>query len=813
VQPLHKVGGANGPASDWQLFIESVEDYAMFILDVNGYVQTWNRGAQKIKGYSAEEIIGKHFSTFYSSTDIEAGKPARELAEALANGRVEDEGFRLRKDGSRFWANVVLTTLRDERGEVRGFAKVTRDLTARLQHEETLRSSEERFRLLVETVQDYAIFMLDPGGHVATWNRGAQAIKGYTAAEIVGKHFSHFYPPEDIAARKPQWELEVATEQGRVEDEGIRVRKDGTLFWASVVITALRDAHGTLVGFAKVTRDLSARRAAEEALRRSEERFRLLIDSVVDYAMYMLDASGRVTTWNQGAQQLKGYTADEVIGRHFSLFFPEADRALGKPEKELQIATTEGRFEEEALRQRKDGSQFWANVVLTPMRDETGRLLGYAKVTRDLTARAQAEHIARELVREQAARAAAQQAEQRVRAAAELAERSAKQAEEASRLKDEFLATVSHELRTPLNAIVGWSSLLGSRTADSGLLKGLEVIHRNALAQGRIIDDILDVSRIITGKLRLELAPTDLVKVVNDAIDVVRPAALARGIALELSVAGETCWLVADAERLQQVVWNLLSNAVKFGKKGGAIHVRIATINSSCALEVKDDGQGIAPEFLPFVFDRFKQADSSTTRRVAGLGLGLALVRHLVELHGGKVQASSDGLGRGTTFTIVLPVRAVARPHPASGAPGTASVAGDPAHPAPSLLKGLRVLVVDDEEDARELLFALLSANGAEVVAAASAGEGYLEFQRFQPHAVVSDIGMPQEDGYSFMQRVRALESSQGGRVPALALTAYARAQDRAAALAAGFTAHLGKPVEPDALVQAVAEIVGIARA
>jgi PAS domain S-box-containing protein len=811
VQPLSKEHDTNHDGSstnEWKLFIDSIEDYGMFMLDLEGRVRTWNRGAQKMNGYAPAEIIGRHFSTFYPAADIAAGKPARELAEAIEHGRVEDEGFRLRKDGTRFWANVIITTLRDDRGQPRGFAKVTRDLTARLRHEEDLRRSDERFRLLVDSVRDYAIFMLDPSGRVATWNLGAQAIKGYRAEEIIGKHFSTFYPPHDLAAGKPEWELEVAIEQGRVEDEGWRVRKDGSLFWASVVITALRDARGELFGFAKVTRDLSARRAWEEALRRSEERFRLLIDSVVDYAMYMLDPTGKVTTWNHGAEKLKGYSAREVIGRNFAMFFPEQDRLAGKPEKELKVAVEQGRFEEEGYRARKDGSLFWANVVLTPMRDSSGQLLGFAKVTRDLTARAEAERIARELVREQAARAAAQEAEAQVRAAAESAARAAAQAAEAGRLKDEFLATVSHELRTPLNAIVGWSSLLTSRTSEASILKGLNVIHRNAIAQARIVDDILDVSRVIAGKLRLELALTDLLQVVKDAMEVLRPACEAREITMELSASEGEYRLMADADRLQQVVWNLLSNAVKFSKKRGSIRLRVETFDSSYALTVEDDGQGIAPEFLPFVFERFKQADSSATRRVGGLGLGLALVSHLVELHGGRVSATSRGVGHGASFRVVLPVRAIVQPRGDAVRSAAMSVPSAEGCSSGRDLQGVRVLVVDDEEDARELLSAAFSSAGGEVATAASASEGFEVFRRFRPAVIVSDIGMPTEDGYSFIQRVRELEQTEGSYVPALALTAYARNEDRVAAMTAGFTSHLGKPVEPEALLREVVSLV-----
>jgi PAS domain S-box-containing protein len=789
----------------FSLLVDSIEDYAIFMLDPDGVIISWNRGAEKIKGYTADEIIGKHFSIFYPAEDRDSDKPARELAIALRDGRVEDEGFRVRKDGTKFRTNVIITTLRDERGKLMGFAKITRDLSLPRAVEEELRRSEERFRLLVESVQDYAIFMLDVDGRVATWNRGAEKIKGYTANDIIGKHFSTFYPPEDVASGKPAREIEDALRDGRVEDEGFRVRKDGTLFWANVVITTLRDDRGIARGFAKVTRDLTTRRAAEEELRRSEERFRLLVDAVNDYAIYMLDPTGNVSTWNAGAARLKGYRAHEIVGRNFSVFFPEEDIRAGKPQQELAVALAQGRFEEEGYRVRKDGTRFWANVVLTPVRGAQGVLLGFAKVTRDLTDRMRAEETARELASEQAARAASEAAEAQVR-------RAVQRAEEANRVKDEFLATVSHELRTPLNAILGWSSLLRGRNPEPSIAKAIDIIHRNAVAQAKIIEDILDVSRIITGKLHLDVAATDLVVIVRDAIEVVRPSAIAKHLALEFTPPEQECLLVADPERLQQVAWNLLSNAVKFTDNGGRVTVAIRLDDAKIALSVSDTGRGIDPAFLPFVFDRFQQADSSSTRRVGGLGLGLAIVRHLVELHGGQVEAKSEGLGKGTTMTVILPIRAgqadVAEAQTTAAAPAKPDQLG-----AQGELAGTRVLVVDDEPDARELLEVVLSQAGATVETAHSAADGLIQLQRFRPHVLVSDIGMPAEDGYSFMQRVKALKADSGGATPAIALTAYTRGQDRVKALAMGFTTHLAKPVKPHDLIAAVSTLAARWRA
>lgn len=628
--------------------------------------------------------------------------------------------------------------------------------------------------------------MLDPAGLVSTWNTGAERISGYAAAEIIGQHFSCFYPPDDVAAGKPERALAEAIEHGRIEEEGWRLRKDGTRFWANVVITALRTSSGELRGFGKVTRDVTERRADDEALRQSEQRFHGLVDAVTDYAVFMLDHEGRVATWNSGARKAKGYEEAEILGRHFSIFYPEAERAAGRPDRLLDEVRREGRVEDEGWRVRRDGSRFWANVVITRLLDSKGEVVGFAKVTRDLTERREADEAQRGLIVEQAARAAA--------------ERSARRAEEANRIKDEFLATVSHELRTPLNAIVGWSKMLLSRDLEPMAMRGVAVIDRNAEAQARLVDDILDASRIITGKLRIELRVFDLVQITREAIEVVRPSSMAKKIELALTSSDETCPMVGDPERIRQVAWNLLSNAVKFTEAGGRVTARVEREGSTAVLRVEDTGRGIASSFLPFVFDRFKQEESSTARRVGGLGLGLAIVRHIVELHGGSVSAESE-LGKGSTFMVRLPIRSLA--------PG--EVARDP-RPATALgmtqpLRGLRALVVDDDDDSRDLVSAVLTEAGAISWPARSAPEALALFFIERPDVVISDIGMPEQDGYDLIRRLRTLPPSEGGALPMVALTAYTRAEDRAKALAAGFSTHVGKPVNPEDLVKVIARI------
>ena len=493
-----------------------------------------------------------------------------------------------------------------------------------------------------------------------------------------------------------------------------------------------------------------------------EDQHRLLLESVVDYAIYMLDPSGRVASWNAGAQRMKGHAAMDVLGQHFSMFFTPEDIAAGRPERELAIARTEGRFEDEILRVRKDGTSFWANVVVTPLRSERGELVGFAKVTRDLTK-----------------------------------ERQARKVEIENQLKDAFLATVSHELRTPLTAILGWTKLLKKQRLDVNVSNAVDVITRNAEAQVKLVDDLLDVSRIVNGKFRVEMRETDLVSIVAEAIDVVKPTALAKGVALGLDDQDDPCLLVGDTERLRQVFWNILWNAVKFTPRGGGVHVSLHHEGPQVTVAIVDNGKGIAPEFLPYVFERFKQADESIIGGGGGLGLGLALVRHIVELHGGWATASSGGAGKGARFDVTLPIRAV----------GPAHVPEPHARSRP--LAGYRVLIVDDEADSRELISAVLAHAGADVETAGNATDAIGSLPRFRPHLVVSDIGMPVEDGYSLMRRVRALAHDEGGAVPSIALTAYRREEDKARALAAGFTAHIGKPVDPDDLVAAVQNLAG----
>ncbi|RKH34187.1 PAS domain-containing sensor histidine kinase [Corallococcus praedator] len=488
---------------------------------------------------------------------------------------------------------------------------------------------DAQLRLLIDNVRDYAILTLDLEGRVASWNAGAERIKGYRAEEILGQHFSRFYPPEDVARGKPQAELEQVAREGRFEEEGWRLRKDGSRFWANVIITALRDGQGTLQGFGKVTRDFTERKLAQERLLQSEERFRLLVENIQDYAIYMLDPEGRVSTWNAGAERIKNYRAEEVLGQYFGRFYPPEDVARDKPQRALRVAAEEGRFEEEAWRIRKDGSRFWASVVITALYDPQGTLRGFAKVTRDFTQRKQTQE-----------------------------RREVEMLRDAVLARDEFLSVASHELKTPLTPLqLKLTSLL--RAVENHpeatlpvvrLARDLDVARRQVRKLADLIEDLLDVSRISMGQLRLDRSPMDLTALAREVISRYTPQAQQAGCTVELEAPAPIPgnW---DRARMEQVLTNLITNALKYGA-GKPIRVHVRMDSRLALLTVQDEGIGIAPEHQPRVFERFVRAVSE--RNYGGLGLGLFITQQIVEAHGGIVQVRST-LGQGSAFTVLLP--------------------------------------------------------------------------------------------------------------------------------------------------------------
>jgi PAS domain S-box-containing protein len=732
------------PVDRIQLLLDAVGEYAIYMLDPEGCVASWNTGAERIKGYSAEEIHGQPFARFFPLEDRSSGLPDRLLEQARDTGRALSEGWRLRKDGSRFWAQASLHAIRGEGGELLGYAKVTRDMTEQREAQQALLDSERRFRLLVEGVVDYAMYMLDPGGIITNWNRGAERIKGYKAGEVVGRHFSIFHTPEDRQAGTPGRALETALKEGRFESEGWRLRKDGSRFWASVVVHPIYDEERRHIGFAKITRDISERKAAQEALAQSEQQFRLLVGGVVDYALYMLDPNGVVSSWNAGAQQIKGYTAEEIVGQHFSRFYTDSERAAGVPLRALNTAAETGRYEAEGWRVRKDGNLFWASVVIDAIRDGHGALIGFAKITRDITEKRNAQL---ELQRAHEKLAQAQKME----------------------ALGQLTGGVAHDFNNLLMVVSGQAQLLRKKLADDPrALRALDAIEASAKRGEDLTRHLLSFARRQrlqpmalnlserTGTLR-ELISAGLPSSINLVVD------LPRGL-----------WPVrVDPGELELALLNLAVNARDAMPAGGTLSVfgvnRVLDGGEGqpdlqgdfVALTVSDTGTGIPEDILPKVFDPF-----FTTKEVAkGTGLGLSQVYGFAQQSGGAVAVASE-LGRGAQVTLFLPRCAV-----------TSEVGKEPqAHVDDGPAQKLSVLVVEDNPEVAEVAAGLLEQLGHEVRVVGSAAAALAALNEgVAPDLVFTDVVMAGElDGVGLARRVR--EEHPG--LPILMATGYSRTAD-----------------------------------
>jgi PAS domain S-box-containing protein len=658
--------------------------------------------------------------------------------------------------------------------------------------EESLRGRETELQMITEATP----LMLTRCSRDLTFvfaNRAYANMLGLEPDELTGKRLVDVIGSDGLAAIQPYIDRVLVGEHPEYEQE-VQIKNVGPRF-LHAVYRPHKDHSGAIVGWMASISDLTERRRAEEAQRRTQNELHEVqrrtekdlqhLASIVentDDVIVGRDLDGFVTSWNAAAERLFGYTAEEMIGNPLSILIP-ADRTSEEPEILARLRQGERLEHYETVRRAKDGRMIQVSLTTSPIKDANGKVIGFSKIARDITDQKKAE----------AERDALLKSEHIARA----------QAEEANRVKDEFLAVLSHELRTPLNAILGWASLLrGGKLDEQHAARALEIVERNATVQSKLIEGVLDVSRIVSGKLQLDIRPTQLSTVIATAVDSIRPAADAKNMTLRV-VAGEPEPLVlADANRLQQVVWNLLSNAVKFSPAGGEVTVALRGSNSHVEIAVEDRGQGIPTEFLPHVFDRFRQQDSSTTRKHGGLGLGLAIVRHLVELHGGTVTAESDGIGQGATFIVRL--QAIVKSDEALLARPTRKL---PEIDPKAVLSGLKILVVDDHEDGREILAEMLSMCDAEVKVAASANEAIATIGEWRPQVIVSDISMPDVDGYEFMRQVRRIETHRD--IPAIAVTAHALAEDRERALAAGFQNHLAKPVQLAELALSIATITG----
>lgn len=551
----------------------------------------------------------------------------------------------------------------------------------------------------------------------------------------------------------------------------------------------LADDDNNIIGGIAVITDISARRQAEAAAQTAYRQLAFHVESS-PLAVIEWDSDFRVSRWSESAERLFGWKSDEVIGKHVNewqfVFADDVDAVSLVTNRQREGVEVHG-----VLRNRnytRDGSILFCEWYNSVLRDDRGQLVSVLSLVLDVTSRKAAEDDrAALLIRERDAR---------------------KHAEEADRLKDEFLATLSHELRTPLTSILGWASMIRSGDVEgSNATRAVETIERNARSQARLIDDLLDVSRIITGNLRLDLHPLNLAPIVEAAIDALRPTADVKGIQIRAETSGD-CLVKGDANRLRQVIWNLLSNSIKFTQRGGMVTIDLRCVGSTVRLKVADTGEGISPEFLPYVFDRFRQAEGSISRKQGGLGLGLAVVRHLVELHGGSISAESAGPGQGALFTVELPL-AEERRDPARAEERRREVERRHSRKGSIRLDGIHVLLVEDDDDSRKLIGTMLKRYGARVTSTKSAAEALQVFANDLPDILISDIGMPDEDGYEFIRKLRELPPEKGGRTPAIALTGYASRKDRERALAAGYHQHMAKPIEQADMIAAIAALIG----
>lgn len=498
---------------------------------------------------------------------------------------------------------------------------------------------------------------------------------------------------------------------------------------------------------------------------------------------------GIINSWNKGAERIFGYTADEVIGKPITILIPP-EKHNEEPEILRKIRKGERIEHYESVRVRKDGSLISISLTISPIKDENGKIIGASKIIRDISER--------------------KQTELKLQQALERAQKAQVEAEEASRLKDEFLATVSHELRTPLTSVMGWARMLKNGALDEkNSKKALETIDRNVTMQAQLIEDLLDISRIVSGKMHFDFQPVKVWEVVSAGVDAIKPIAEAKNIHIQMIIDSNTGSVYGDFERLQQVIWNLLSNAVKFTPEGGQIDVKLKKIGSNVEITVSDTGQGIKQEFLPQIFGRFTQADSSTTRGQGGMGLGLAIVKSIVEFHGGSVSVVSEGEGKGATFTVSLPVLQKKRKLTREielDAKGNREYL-----PCPAELDGIKLLLVDDEIDTCEMITTAFKQCGTNVRFVTSAPEALMCLDEWTPDILIADISMPQMDGYELIRQVRKRESQDGKKsIPAIALTAMARIEDRMKAMSAGFQMHVAKPVEIDELRSITASLASV---
>lgn len=611
------------------------------------------------------------------------------------------------------------------------------------------------FLAFVDTVADYAIVLLDTNGVITSWNRGARRMLGYDASEAIGLHFSRLYTEDAVARGWPQKALLLTQRHRKLEDGGWLMRKDGSRFWCSNSITAVHNSDDVLIGMGMVIRDVTQQMESSERLRESESTFRLLVQNVYDYAIFMLDTEGRVASWNVGANRIKGYASREIVGQHFSVFYPPEDRMTGKPERLLSIARDQGRVEDEGWRVRKDGTQFWASVTLTAVYDEHHQLVGFAKITRDMSERRHLEEV-----------------------------------ESSARRMNEFLATLAHELRNPLAPMFNATAIIEKHPDDSGLVKAnLSVVLRQLRHLSRLVDDLLDVGRMAVGKLELRSTVIPIQAVLETGLEACLPLLAAKQQRINLQLCDENFHVFGDLTRLSQVLQNVLNNASKFSAEGTTIAVECKSWDKIGTISITDQGRGIPHDMLSDIFNLFVQVDEPGYSATGGLGIGLSLCKSIIEKHAGSISATSAGPGQGSTFTIQLPI-------------ATQVSAPEEPYMTEPPVAGMKILIVDDNQDAADSLGMLLQMDGHAIEVAYDGVSAIHKVSAFVPDVALIDLAMPDMDGYELIEELREFAKLDHTRFYALTGFSEAAVRDRVAE--AGFNGHIVKPIDPAALKKTI---------
>jgi PAS domain S-box-containing protein len=800
--PTRSIGNEPALAQAYLAAIVESSDDAIIAKDLNGIVQSCNHAAERLFGYSAEELVGQSIRILIP--------PDRQAEEDLILSKIRSgeriahfETVRLHKDGSPIDISLTVSPVRDATGRIVGVSKTARDITEQKRIAAELAAQQEWFRITLASIGD-GIIAADPHGCVTYMNQVAESLTGWTTGDAVGHRLEDVFQIVNEHTRaKVENPVASVIRTGRVvglANHTLLISRDGVERPISDSAAPILDAAGTILGVVLVFRDFTQQRAAEEAVAEQREWFRTTLASIGD-GVIATDRRGRVAFMNGVAESLTGWAIEQARERPctdvFKIVNESTRRAVDNPVTRVLAEGVVVGLANHTMLIAADGTERPIDDSGAPIRHRDGQTIGAVLVFRDVSERrrAEAEHEMAALERERLL----------------AAERTARaEAERANRLKDDFVAMVSHELRTPLNAILGWTDLLlRNRHDEAFTARGLDIIARNTRLQTQLISDLLDISRIVSGKLRLDIQSLDLASIIDAAIETVQHTADEKSITIVRDLDRSLGPTAGDPSRLQQVVWNLLANAVKFTPKHGRVDVILRRTGTGAETVVLDNGVGIRQDFLPYVFDRFQQADPSLGRRFGGLGLGLSIVKSLVEFHGGTVSVASEGEDRGAMFTVMLPfvappeLRREARAATGSSAALAAGVS----------LHRLRVLVVEDDPDAAGFVKNLLEMHGAAVVTVTSAAEALAAVAESRPDILISDIGLPERDGYQLIEEIRRRDGADAGPLLAVALTAFARSEDRTRALLAGYQAHVAKPVESSELLATVASLAEVARA